>query len=146
GEKSAAAKARAAETGKTALNTPEGLSFLLLPAGTFTMGCTDGDAACADDEKPPHQATIAKPFYLAFTPTTNFQYQKCVDAGACHGQADMAKRLNPVVNVSWDDAREFCTWAGGRLPTETEWEYAARGGTEGWRFPWGNDSGGSGNA
>jgi formylglycine-generating enzyme required for sulfatase activity len=138
-----AAKARAAEIAKSALNTPEGLSFLLLPAGTFTMGCTEGDDECGNEEKPPHKVTIDKPFYLAFTPTTNFQYQKCVDAGACHGQADMAKRLNPVVNVDWDEAREFCEWAGGRLPTETEWEYAARGGTEGWRFPWGNDAGGN---
>jgi formylglycine-generating enzyme required for sulfatase activity len=78
---------------------------------------------------------------MAQTPVTNEQYQRCIDAGACYGNPDLTKKLDPVVNVTWNDARDFCTWSDGRLPTEAEWEYAARGGVEGWRFPWGNSAG-----
>lgn len=135
-ERREAAKERAANIRKTALNTPAGVSFLLIPAGTFTMGCTEGDAACMNNERPPHAVTISKPFYLAFTPTTNYQYQQCIDAGACGGTADVTRRLNPVVNVSWSDARDFCTWAGGRLPTEAKEPDAEAGDvriTAGWQ-------------
>src|SRR5258708_1615632 len=107
-DKMQAAKARAILIGKTALNDPKsGLSFLQIPSGTFMMGCTEGDKACDRGEKPTHSVTISRPFYIAFTLTTNFQYQKCVDAGVCHGKAYMTKRANPIGNVNWIEAQEF---------------------------------------
>jgi len=142
--RSAAAKEGAAEMA-TMVVTMSGIPYLPIPAGTFTMGCTKGDLDCGENETPAHAVTISNSFLLARTPVTNEQYQRCMDAGVCYGNPDLTKKLNPVVNVTWNDARDFCAWSGGRLPTEAEWEYAARGGVEGWRFPWGN-SVGKGNA
>jgi len=138
--KNIAANERAAEMA-TMVVSRSGIPYLPIPAGTFTMGCTKGDLDCRENETPAHAVTISNSFYLARTPVTNEQYQRCIDAGVCYGNPDLTKKLNPVVNVTWNDARDFCTWAGGRLPTEAEWEYAARGGIEGWRFPWGNSEG-----
>jgi sulfatase modifying factor 1 len=138
--KRAEAGERTAEMAATVVSK-SGIPYLPIPAGTFTMGCTKGDLDCGQNETPAHPVTISKSFYLAQTPVTNEQYQRCIDAGACYGDPDLTKKLNPVVRVTWYDARDFCTWAGGRLPTEAEWEYAARGGVEGWRFPWGNTAG-----
>jgi formylglycine-generating enzyme required for sulfatase activity len=125
-------------TGEAVADTKSGVYWIRIPSGTFTMGCTDGDTICDDDdEKPPHPVTISRPFDLAMTVTTNDQYQLCIDAGACRGKADTSKNGVPVVNVTWDQAQQFCAWIGGALPREAEWEWAARGGVEGWRYPWG---------
>jgi formylglycine-generating enzyme required for sulfatase activity len=119
-------------------NPRDGAEFVLVPAGTFTMGATDGHG----DERPPHKVTLDA-FALYKFEVTNEQYQAfCKATGhrlpAVLQQARFNQPKQPVVGVSWEDAAAYCTWAGGRLPTEAEWEYAARG-TDGRRYPWGND-------
>lgn len=116
----------------------------LVPATTFTMGADEGGEK---DEHPAHQVTL-EAFYLDLTEVTNAAYDRCVDAKACRPpkrgpwSAGPDQRFRgaeqPVVGVSWDDAKAYCDFAGKRLPREAEWELAARG-TDDRRFPWGNE-------
>ena len=119
--------------------------------------CTQYYEGCKLDwfrrEQPVHTVTLDG-FWIDRTMVTNAQYQKCVEAGACEppgeseedegGEAydayfgDSAYDDYPVLYVNWHQAEAYCTWAGGRLPTEAEWEYAARG-PEGTLYPWGNE-------
>ena len=121
------------------------VDWVRIPAGFFTMGCTQSDRECQDDERPPHSVHISRAFEMAATETTNAQYRDCVVAAVCvqpQGRADLdtaAKANHPVVNVDWNEAARFCKWIGGRLPTEAEWEYAARGGNQ-WRYVWGSEA------
>jgi formylglycine-generating enzyme required for sulfatase activity len=119
------------------------MEFCLVPPGVFQMGSEDGD----DNEKPSHSQMLSQPYWLAKYPVTNAQWRDAVSAGAVkppEGESalkwyqDSQMANCPVVGVSWFDASQFCVWLGCRLPTEREWEYAARG-VDNLVYSWGKD-------
>jgi|GEM_PF-702665 formylglycine-generating enzyme required for sulfatase activity len=115
---------------------PEGM--VLIPAGEFLMGAEDG----LPDMRPMHRVYLSS-YWLDKYEVTNTQYRQCVDGGGCTPPKDRQafddpeRSQHPVTSVTWTQARAYCEWRGKRLPTEAEWEKAARG-TDGRRYPWGN--------
>jgi serine/threonine-protein kinase len=117
--------------------TPTGMVYV--PGGTFRMGRDDGDAY----ERPAHEVTVAT-FYIDKHEVTCEEYQKFIDAtghaappGWANGKFPAGAARLPVTGVSWHDANDYAAWTGKRLPTEEEWEFAARG-TDGRLYPWDN--------
>jgi formylglycine-generating enzyme required for sulfatase activity len=111
------------------VNPKDGLTYVWIPSGQFTMGCSPGDTECYDDETPRRQ-NIAKGFWLGESEVTQAAYRKVTGKSPSPGQGPD----RPVDNVDWSQSVSYCRAIGGRLPTEAEWEYAARAGTTGARY------------
>jgi formylglycine-generating enzyme required for sulfatase activity len=129
----------------------DGMKLLYVPAGNFLMGSTDSDPNAQANEKPQHTVYLDA-FWIDQTDVTNKMYSQCVgDKGACQPPWDSSSYTHPsyygnsqfdnypVIYVNWDMANTYCRWAGRQLPTEAQWEKAARG-TDGRTYPWGNNA------
>lgn len=145
------------DAGTTRQEPTTGITWVWMPPGSFKQGCVPGDSQCDANEKPVRTETVAG-FWMAKTETTVQQFEECVRAAKCQdinlgngssvslcayrkrghfGVANPDRALLPMDCVTWEEASVFCRWAGGRLPTATEWEYAAKSGHE-VIYPWGN--------
>jgi len=123
--------------GSTQISPVDGMPLVYVPAGKFTMG-----SETYADEKPQRTLSL-EAYWIDQTEVTNAMYARCVAAGSCKAtENDPAKKnksdMVPVEIDGWEQAQAYCSWAGRRLPTESEWEKAARG-TDGRIYPWGEE-------
>lgn len=129
---STAATSPSGPSGDAWVNPKDGLRYRRIPAGTFQMGCVPNQWACSSDET--RRLVTLPEFWLGETEVTVGAYRRFKAAP----RGNDAGEDHPVVGMSWYEARDFCEWGGGRLPSEEEWERAARGGIEAALYPWGN--------
>ena len=130
------------------ISAKDGMEMVYIPEGEFLMGSRDSDKDANSNEKPQHKVYLDG-YWMDKTEVTNGQYSKCVADGACTQQESKASstRSNyygnivftnyPVIYVDWSQAQAYCHLGGGNLPSEAQWEKAARG-TDGRIYPWGN--------
>lgn len=119
-----AAKELTRQAGEVRENGKDGLKYVWIPAGTFSMGCSTGDSECSDDEKPLHRVTLTRGFWIGQTEVTVRAYKlyaKAIGKGMPPEPTIADKVLNagwadermPIVDVTWDEAQEYCRWTDG---------------------------------
>lgn len=133
----------------TQIAAEDGMELVFIPAGEFWMGATEDDPLANKEEKPRHAVYLGA-FWIDRTEVTNAMYARCVAAGVCRPPSENSSSTRPryfdnpafanypVIYVSWEDAHTYCRWVKRRLPSEAEWEKAARGADER-RYPWGEE-------
>src|SRR5688572_29351183 len=140
----AACQPAAPQEGGTRTSPVDGAILVFILAGEFVMGSAESDMDADSDEQPQHIVYIDA-FWIDRAEVSNDMYRKCVQAENCTEPAHSRRYSSPeygnhpALGISWDQAVTYCTWAGRRLPTEAEWEKAARG-TDARLYPWGMET------
>ena len=141
---------RCNQAGLSRTSRVDGMEMVCVPQGEFVRGSDLAEDTLADNDELPQKAIEMDAYWIDQTEVTNAMYKACVTAGACSRPVETGSQTRntyygnpqyseyPVIHVNWYQANNYCTWAGRRLPTEAEWEKAARG-QKGFIYPWGNN-------